>query len=272
MLGDDLSVVDGAEAGAWIEAGLGGEFGAVSLQVPAIFEAYARVFHRAYDEQNRYVTWGEVAERLGRTAHREMQWHQLVGSSDSFNFTGSKWRGGDPSLGAMEVEELDRLCAVLADHTAEPEHCFFGLCVISSGLSRNLSGEDARKPRLELPLGRDHVVLAGPLAAVDQIRNTDTSNVAFAYYLEPGEEPPVEPPEPDFSDPFWREAPNLIWPSDRCWLVVSEVDFDSTLVGGTRALVEALISTADLEIYEVEPETSLAAFSDKINRVPEPED
>jgi hypothetical protein len=39
--------------------------------------------------------------------HREMQWHQLVGSSDSDNFTGSKWSDGSPQLGEMEIEELD---------------------------------------------------------------------------------------------------------------------------------------------------------------------
>jgi hypothetical protein len=54
--------------------------------------------------------------------------------------------------------------------------------------------------------------------------------------------------------------------------VVSEVNFDSTLVGGARELVDALVAYPDLEVYEVEPDTSLAAFSDKLNPVPEPED
>jgi hypothetical protein len=269
MLSDQLKVVDGAAAGAWIKPGLGGAFGAVSLQVPKIFEAYARVFHRALDSDGNNVTWAEVARRLGRTAHREMQWHQLVGSSDSFAEFNSKWTGGKPSLGNMQVEELDRLCAALGTHSADPDHCFFGLCVINSRLSECLSAEEARLPQLELPLGRDHVVMSGPLSAVDQIVNTDTSGVWSAYYAV-DEEPPSEPPEPDFSHPFWREAPHLIWPADRSWLVVSEVDFDSTLVGGTRELVEALVANPELEVYEVEPETSLAAFSDKVNWVPEP--
>jgi len=248
MLGNDLTVIDGAEAGAWIEAGLGGEFGAVSLQVPKIFDAYARVFHRATDGDGNHVTWGEVAKRLGRTAHREMQWHQLVGSSDSDNFTGSKWSGGRPELGEMEVEELDRLCRVLAAHTADPERCLFGLCTIQNWKLDALPAEAERYPQLGLPWGRDHVVLSGPLSAVDQIGYADQSNV------------------------IWGEVPNLIWPSDRSWLVVSEVDFDSTLVGGSSELVEALIADSDLEVYAVEPDTSLAAFSDEINWVPEPED
>lgn len=237
-------MVDGAAAGAWIEPGLGGEFGAVSLQVPKVFEAYARVFHRALDNAGNYVTWGEVAERLGRVAHREMQWHQLVGSSDSFGFTGSKWSGGDPSLGELEIEELDRLCHVLARRSADPDDCFFGFCTIHSWVAQAVSPEQWRQPKLKLPWGRDHVVARGPLLAIDQIRTGDA----------------------------WRVAPNLIWPADRSWLVVSEVDFDSTLVGGSRALVDALVGDAELEVYEVEPDTSLAAFSDKLNWVPPEEE
>jgi hypothetical protein len=271
MLGKDLEVVDGAAAGNWIKHELGGEFGAVSRQVPRVFDAYARVFHRAADAEGNPVTWGEVAKRLGRTAHREMQWHQLVGSSDSSNFTGSRWPGTDPRLGEMEVGELDRLCRVLAERSADPDDCFFGLCVINSRVCGTLSAEQAGMPQLELPQGRDHVVVRGPLAAVDQIVDTDRSGVAVFVLIEPGGDPPRDPPEPDFTHPFYREAPNLIWPADRAWLVVSEVDFDSTLVGGSRELVEALVAAPDLEVYEVEPGTSMAAFSDKLNWVPEPE-
>jgi hypothetical protein len=268
----ELEVVDGAEAGAWIAAGVGGEFGAVSRQVPKVFDAYARIFHRAADAEGNHVTWGEVAERLDRTAHPEMQWHQLVGTTDTFGIEGSDWPGSTPSLGSLDLEELDSLCAVLAKYSADPAHCYFGLCLINNQLGRNLADDSSVQPLLELPVGRDHAVLAGPLSAVNRLINTDTSNVTFAYYVEPGTEPPAEPPEPDFNDPFWREAPQLIWPADRSWLVVSEVDFDSTLVGGSRELVEALVACPELEVYEVEPDTSLAAFADKINLVSEPND
>jgi len=268
MLGDDLKAVDGAEAGAWIEPGRGGEFGAVSLQVPKVFEAYARVFHRSTDEDGNHVTWAEVARRLGRTAHREMQWHQLVGSSDSANFTGSDWPGGRPELGEMEVEELDRLARVLADHTADPGHCFFGFCLINkSSVLETLSAEERQLPQLMLRTGRDHVVLAGPLSAL--VGEADRVDVAaLSARFEAGE--PVG--REYWEDPFWREAPNLIWPGDRSWLVVSEVDFDSTLVGGRRELVDALVAAPNLEVHEVDPDTSLAAFADKRNPVAEPDE
>jgi hypothetical protein len=276
MLGTDLKAVDGAAAGGWIKPALGGGIGAVTEQVPRLFEAYARVFHPASDGQGNRVSWSEVARRLGRTAHPEMQWHQIVGTADTFGIEGSKWSGGIPSLGEMEIEDLDRLCAVLAQQSADPEHCYFGLCEINHhGLVDAVEAEQGSQPRLQLPLGRDHLILAGPLAAVIQLGDTNPQGVSWAVSVSitaPGDpEEAPEPPAPDPHDPFWREAPSLIWPADRSWFVASEVDFDSTLVGGNRALIEALVAAPGLEVYEVEADTRLTAFSDKLNPVAEPE-
>lgn len=268
MLGDDLRAVDGAAAGAWIEPALDGSVGAVTNQVTKLFEAYARVFHPATDDEGNDITWAEVARRLGRTAHPEMQWHQIVGTADTFGIEGSNWSGNIPHLGEMEIEDLDRLCAVLAEHTAEPERCYFGLCEINHHpLVDAIEAEQQAQPRLKLPVGRDHLVLVGPLAAIVQIGDTDPPGLTWAVKVEPGEPPPRERPEPDPTDPFWRDAPSLIWPADRSWFVASEVDFDSTLVGGSRALVEALVAAPGLEVHEVGPDTKLTAFSDKLNPV-----
>lgn len=272
MLGDDLRPVDGAEVGAWIGPALGGGWGAVTNQVPQIFEAYARIFHPAYDAEGGRVRWGEAVRRLGRIAHPEMQWHQIVGTADTFGQENSNWPGEIPDLGEMEIEDLDRLCALLAKRTTDPDHCFFGLCEINHDpLVDKVASGRSNPPRLELPLGRDHLILEGPLSAVVQIGDTDPPGLIWAVSVEPGAEPPTERPEPDPTDPFWREAPSLIWPADRSWFVASEVDFDSTLVGGSRELVTALVATPDLEVYEVAPETRLTAFSDKLNPVPDPE-
>lgn len=242
MLGEDLEVTDGAAAGAWIKPRLGGEFGAVTLQVPKGYEAYARVFHPASDSDGNPVSWAEVAETLGTTAHREMQWHALVGSSDTYGFTGSKWVGSDPSLGDMDLPVLDALCEVLAAHSVNSEDCFFGLCEIWSWVNDLLPEGGRKQPRLELPLGRNHVVLRGPLMAVNQIGNPRT---------------------------FARHAPQLIWPADCTWLLATEVDFDSTLVGGDATLIKAIVESSELEAWQVEPTDSLAADADKVNLVDE---
>ena len=81
---------------------------------------------------------------------------------------------------------------------------------------------------------------------------------------EGGSEPPSEDELAELEEP-WRAAPHLIWPADRSWLVVTEVDFDSTLVGGSSELVEAIVASPDPEAWQVEPTTSLAEGADKVN-------
>ncbi|HEX5527795.1 MAG TPA: hypothetical protein VFX44_11455 [Solirubrobacterales bacterium] len=262
MLGDDLKMVDGAAAGAWIEPRLGGEFGAVTLQVPKGFEAYARILHPAHDPEGRSVRWAEVAEIFGTTAHGEMQWHAITGSPDPCAVTDSKWRGSEPGIGDMELDELDALCEILAARTADPDHCLFGLCTIQRW-EEAFSPEEL-KPFLHLPVGRDHIVVAGPLSAVDQVgrdrsRSGGSVTVSFAWK---GEGPP---PKRDPVEWWRRDAPNLIWPADHSWLVASEVDFDSTLVGGSAELIEAIAASPELEAWAVEPTTSLACDADKVN-------
>jgi hypothetical protein len=265
VLGDDLRAVDGAEVGSWIEPALG-DSGAVEDQVPKLFEAYARVFHAATDAEDARVTWAEVGRRLGRFAHPEMQWHQIVGTADTFGIDGSEWSGNIPNLGEMEIEDLDRLCGILAEHTADTEHCYFGLCEINHHpLVDKTEAEQGKRSRLKLPVGRDHLVLEGPLEAVVQIGDTDPPGLIRFVRAAPEGGPPPERPEPDPTDPFWREAPSLIWAADRSWFVASEVDFDSTVIGGSRSLVDALLDAPGLEVFEVTPQTKLTAFSDKLN-------
>ncbi len=269
MISEDLEITDGAAAGAWIRPRLGGEFGAVTLQVPKGFEAYARVFHPASDPEGHPVNWAEVAKVCGTIPHREMQWHAILGLTDADELRGSyglndpdgaKWAGSDPPIGTMDLETLDVLCESLALHTADPTRCFFGLCTIESWLD-SFSADDLQ-PLLKLPDGRDHIVLAGPLSAVDQIMYDWSSSMRMTFVARGSKE---LPPTQDPSEFLQRQSPNLIWPADRTWLVVSEVDFDSTLVGGSAELIEAIVESPQLEAWQVEPTTSLADDADKVN-------
>ena len=230
MLDSNLKAVDGAAAGAWIEPRLGGEFGAVTRQVPNGFTAYARIFHSASDREGKPVRWEEVAKVMGTTAHREMQWYALVRSLDPCVYDDSKWPGSSPMTGDLNEPELNVLRGILAAHTNEPENCFFGLCTILSGTEQIVPPQDQKQPLLKLPMERDHIVLQGPLSAMEH-------------------------------------PPNLIWPPDCSWLVASEVDFDSTLVGGSNDLIQAILNSPDLEAWRVEPDDSLACDADKINVV-----
>jgi len=252
---EGLTIVDGANAGAWIAPRLEGGFGGkVEQRVPNGYEAYARILHSASDAEGKDVTWADVAEALGRTAHRQMQWHKLVGSSDTFGIDGSEWPGGNPNTGELDQRSLDALCRILATQTTDPAHCFFGLSTIYGWV-------DGRFPtavQLRWP-GRDFVIFSGPISAATQIGDPKAEWVAVAV--------PREPPRPEFDrlQEVARQGPNLIWPADHSWYVASEYDLDSTLVGGPGALIGAIMAAPELETWEVSRRDSLQAAADKIN-------
>ncbi len=264
MASGKLMQVDGAIAGAWIEPRLDGWGGKVKEQIPQIYDAYVRIFHPASDEKGTPVTWAEVATALGSTAHREMQWHAIVGSHDSSGFEGSRWAGGNPNISELDEEPLAALCAILGRHMGSPERCYFGVSTIHAGVEEEFPDE----PLLRMP-HRDFVILAGPLSAVDQIAisNTHSTVISFSAVV-PTEDGP--PPDPDPSTYVWEVSPNLIWPENRAWFVATEYDFDSTLVGGSRALIDMILDSPDLEAWEVDLKVSLENDADKINPVPDP--
>lgn len=240
MLSGGLSVTDDVSAGAWIAPRLRGDFGAVTLQVPSGYGAYARICHPATNTRGEPVSWSEVARDTGRTAHALMQWHALVGSPDPLNFIGSLWQGEDPERGDLAPDALELLCALLGEHTAEAAHCFFGLWSGWGWLHRQpaLSANEL----LKLP-GRDYLLLCGPLSAAMQIGDAQAV-IGF---------------EP--------KSPNLFWPADHAWCVASEIDFDSTLVGGTTELIRAILTAPGLDAWPVGPDDSLAYDADRVNEV-----
>ena len=151
-------------------------------------------------------------------AHRRMQWHSVLGLSspeelcgcyEADTAIGRKWKGQDPPTGAMEARMVDTLCRILAVQTADPQHCYFGLCTIESWLD-SFSGEEL-KPLLRLPFGREYIVLSGPLTAVAEISRGGAEGpsgwqIAPKGNVEMGELSPV--------DWVYRGTPNLIWPAD----------------------------------------------------------
>jgi hypothetical protein len=270
VLAGDLRVTDDASPGEWIAPRLEGEFGAVTLAVPSGYEAYARICHPPSDREGRPVSWSEVARVTGRRAHPLMQWHALVGSWDPLDFTGSLWPGHDPPRGDLAPRPLEALCEPLAEHTTDVEHCFFAVWfgwswVHGGGMSRitlaladetggstpesvecppgAFSADELSRRRLVLP-HRDYVLLEGPLCALQRLG--DPAGVRG----------------------FAQHSPNLLWPADRAWCVASEIDFDSTLVGGSAELIGAILETAELDAWPVGPDDSLAFDADLVNHVP----
>jgi hypothetical protein len=68
---------------------------------------------------------------------------------------------------------------------------------------------------------------------------------------------------------FDPQSPNLFWPADHAWCVASEIDFDSTLIGGSTDLIQTILDTPALDAWPVKPEDSLACDADRVNDVPD---
>jgi hypothetical protein len=62
---------------------------------------------------------------------------------------------------------------------------------------------------------------------------------------------------------------SLWWPDDRAWCVATEVDLDSTLIGGSRACVADVLAEPAVEVMPVAPNQRIAWDGDDRNPLPE---
>lgn len=56
----------------------------------------------------------------------------------------------------------------------------------------------------------------------------------------------------------------IIWPDDHAWVLVTEVDFDSTIVAGPRPLIDALVADPTLEALEIPEGAHLDWLADRL--------
>jgi hypothetical protein len=250
----DPEIVDGPSVGGWIEPELTGPPGSVTGSLPARFEAYVRILHPASLE-GAPITWRQVGAELGRAVHPLAQWDAIVGASRYRNES-PDWPGGAPETGSLERSLLGPLLETLAGHTNTPDVVFFGIwpgmtwgMVVASPASSdgdapswrstdNLSfafpDEQVAMPRLRA--SREYVVLTGSLDV----------GVLVEEWVSPS-------------------SPNLIWPEDRAWFLASEIDFDSTLVGGSEKLARRILEDGRFEAFAVGPGDLLTWDADKVN-------
>jgi hypothetical protein len=233
----DFATATDTAAADWIKPRLSGAYGTVASVVPDGYSAYVRICHPA-NIDGRVATWADVARHTDRVAHPTMQWHTLVGSQDPDNFDGSLWPGDNPELGSLDTSQLAVLCETLARYTETPGTCYFGVWEGYGWIDRRWAPE---RPRLHHP-GRDYIMLRGSLRAAGNVGEPLAENWQH-----------------------WAPSPNLMWPADRAWFVGTEIDFNSTLVGGTSELIQDLLKSLALDAWTVAPDDSLAADGDATN-------
>ncbi|GAA1955580.1 hypothetical protein [Microbacterium deminutum] len=250
------------------------------------------------------VTWADTAHAFGTTMHARAQWHRIVGPRLVDGEDGPRdaagWRYSDPQPGQLEPDLVSVVARTLTAHTTTPDDGFIALWegwggvvgAMGYGPSRVLatatddsseagarhqeflahaardsfndvfrkpswqpgvlSDEISRGPRLSLP-NRDHVLFragVSELARSEWVltapwRDTELERHGFAPTA---------------------ESPSLVWPVDRAWVLVTEVDYDSTIVAGSQDLSRALCADPRLEALPIDEGADLTSDADGVNR------
>lgn len=250
---------------AWVVDALGA-FGTFEGIVPPVFEAAVRVLHPAQDPTGLPLRWREAAGRAGTLLHPLAQWEWLA--QPIADEVGPPWTGRIP------LDELAEIARVLARHTTTPDDCLAvfweGSGVLAGGsvvLVSRAGGPDAEPERLSgtRPTGRDHPEIAaavsvslpgrdGPLLALDVRALTDPRWARDSGFAD--------------ASGISGQTPLALWPEDRAWYVATEVDVDSTVIGGSRALVDGILALAAegaVEALELRGEVDLTSTGDRVN-------
>ncbi|MDO8106072.1 hypothetical protein Q6348_02545 [Isoptericola sp. b441] len=261
-------------AGQWLVERLGPLGARVGSLVPAGYEAYARVLHPAETADGTPARWGDVAAACGTTVHPAVQFWRLVGAPDPWRADDGRWPGYAPRVGTLDAVTYGAVVEALATHRGAAAEVVAGLWegfgwIDGGGVSvlfasdgeptadeletrqrgRSVRGafepDVLEAPRLELP-HRSYLLFRGALADVATVLDADgpwsTAGIGS-----------------------WHQSPNLLWAVDGSWCLATEIDLDSTVVGGPAPLIDAVLAHPDLEALPLPTDVSLAADGDTVN-------
>jgi len=65
--------------------------------------------------------------------------------------------------------------------------------------------------------------------------------------------------------PWNDQSPNLWWPDDHAWIVVTEIDYAWSYVGGSQDLIDSVVSDELLEAMPVRLDDSPFWTGDTVN-------
>jgi hypothetical protein len=210
----------------WIERSLHPFGKDVGSFIPEGFAAYARVFHPPYrgtpEGKQIPVRWRDIAAANDRTLANEMKLLDSRCYPSDTSASGEELWYHQPQTGNMPREIAARLIPILAAHTLTPESYWFA---VWEGYP-DVHTRFGEAPSFSVPQ-RNMFLLKG--TAEDAL--STLSDVDWIY-----------------------RSPNLWWPDDRLWCVVTEIDFTWSYVGGSSACVEQILADTELEAVPTNPD------------------
>lgn len=237
------------------------------------------------------VSWSRVAEAFGTVMHPLAQFHRLIGSPpDDGNgvIDDAGWRYFEPTPGSLDAGALAAVAGHLADHTTTPTRgvaavwegwggltSSAGSAVLAASDAPMLLRQSADGPK---SVGSGYFVAdGGPGSGIlpkDVVNGPVLELPDRAYYLFSagiqtfaGRGWPREAPWHDGS--AFPQSPSILWPDDRSWVLVTEIDWNSTIVAGSRELVKTLVSDPSIEALPIREGADLGWDADSENRPPD---
>lgn len=285
-----MESLNDAERGGWLRPLLDSRATDMHCVVPHGYPAYARVFHPGIrdrpadtgswrrrdrtallDVDSESVSWSAVAGTFGMTLHALAQYQRLLGPAagpygEVLDAEG--WRYFEPRQGSLEPKELAAVASVLCRHSSTPGEGVaaiwegWGGLTSSAGSGELTSGTDSPGGRESARIAVDDVPGSGvlPASVVNDMQLELPGRNHFLFSAAPAgfTDPAWIGNAPWHRDPQWPQSPSLLWPDDRAWVLVTEIDFDSTIVAGSSALVADLVSDPGVEALGISEGSSLA--------------
>jgi hypothetical protein len=248
--------------------------------IPRGFDAYARILHRASrgSGPEPQPTWAEIAAACGTELHALAQFHAIARRWQYDHRNPVGWAGENPEEGNLDLAQLGALCEVLASRDRPDRHCFLAFWDGYGGTPAAWRNGPLIQQKF-----RQYILFEGRLDAVvdasiaferrhpdpgDPSVGMHQTSAAASTALDDDVEHDRERKDGERNDVAaieWAQSPNQWWPDDHSWCVATEIDFDSTLVAGTRQLIDTVLNDPRLEAFEVQPDDDLTYGGDHIN-------
>ena len=235
---DWLELAPGLSEADWVVEGIRGWLNDrkqdpyLECYIPGGFDAYARLLHPAYrlnDAGERVpVRWAEIAAQNGLTNYPRIGFyhiHNLRRSNPGGNMHLDDW----PSEGRLPSAECQVLAALMQEFTGSPERHYF--CFWDGYGQEEFFPALRGRPKVCIDLGID-------------LRNY----FLFRGRLDSGR----------IEQAFRSRSPNIWWPADRAWCIITDIDAMETWVGGSAVCIERILNHPQLEVLPI----TLDAWSD----------